>query len=83
MTQYLHFYLFIIMSLFQFNPASAVTTKHTDYHALPKDKDCIHVVAMVVDATTVASMSTKLLEKLHQIKTHASDRGTYEFMFIS
>ena len=63
------------MSLLQFSPASAVTSKHADYHALPKDKDCIHVVAMVVDATTVVSVSTKLLEKLRQIKTHANDRG--------
>ena len=60
---------------FQFNPAVMVTSKHPDYRALPKDKDCIHVVAIVVAATTVTSMSTKLLDKLRQIKIHANERA--------
>ena len=60
---------------FQFNPAVMVTSKHPDYRALPKDKDCIHAVAIVVAATTVTTMSAKLLDKLRQIKIHANERA--------
>ena len=60
---------------FQFNPTVMLTSKHPDYCALPKDEDCIHVVTIIVAATTVTTMSTKLLDKLRQIKIHANKRA--------
>ena len=59
-----------------------MTPKHRDYNSMPKEKDCIHVVAITVDATSVTSMSTKLLEKLRLIVQHANERGMILRRFV-
>ena len=61
--------------ILQFTHGTLVTPKHPEYCSSPKDKDCIHLVAIVVDATSVSSMPTKSLENLRNIKMHANERG--------
>ena len=58
-----------------------MTPDHPDYRSTVKAKDKMNVVALVVDATTATSLSTKLQEKLRKIRKHASQRGKVALFF--
>ena len=61
--------------IFQFNPSVPVSPDMSGFIKSPKIKDRIHVVAFVVDASTVDVLSEKVLERMKTLQTRMNQKG--------
>ncbi|KAK3105955.1 hypothetical protein FSP39_009431 [Pinctada imbricata] len=62
---------------YMFNPSVPVSSEVAGFVSCPKLKDRIHVVAFVVDASTVDVMPEKVLERMKSLQVRMNQRGWF------